>query len=171
MTTRIGRSSNFRRPNDREPNPVGQINRQRSRLTVRIKHPTRDLARICKVMGLKPIRIWTRGDKRITPVGKEIGGVREYSYCAIELASSSRNSMQKQVATVITVLRPHKRMLRRISSTGGRISFFIGWFCARDTGERLDWEVLSAMAEMRISLDINIYIECTPTRRSTDKMR
>jgi hypothetical protein len=49
-------------------------------------------------------------------------------------------------------------MLRRLSSTGGRVSFFVGWFCEEYTGESFDREILEAMADLRIALDLNIYI-------------
>lgn len=49
-------------------------------------------------------------------------------------------------------------MLRRLCSTGGRISFYIGWFCDEHTGEALSHEILAQMADLRIALDLNIYV-------------
>jgi len=60
------------------------------------------------------------------------------------------------------LLRPHRRILRKPSSTGSRISFFVGWFCDEHTGESLDCEILNEMADLRIALDLNIYIPDQP---------
>ncbi len=42
-------------------------------------------------------------------------------------------------------------------STGGALSFFVGWFSDGDAGERLAWPLLRELAELRISLELDVY--------------
>jgi uncharacterized protein DUF4279 len=113
---------------------------------------------VCRTLGLRPKVIWKRGDERRTPKGTRIGGTRSDSHCSIELGATSRAGLSKKIETAVRLLKPHRTLLRRLSSTGGRISFYIGWFCDEHTGEALSHENLARMAELRIALDLNIYV-------------
>jgi hypothetical protein len=66
--------------------------------------------------------------------------------------------LSKKIDAAAGLLKPHRTILRRLSSTGGRISFHIGWFCGQHTGEALGYEILADMADLHIALDLNIYV-------------
>jgi hypothetical protein len=134
------------------------MKRQRTKLSLHIKHPTRDLSIVCDAFGIRPKHLWTAGDERRTPKGNKIGGFRTASYCSVDLGPTTRQPLLKQIESALELLKPHRRMLRRLSSTGGRISFFVGWFCEEHTGESFDHGILEAMADLGIALDLNIYI-------------
>jgi hypothetical protein len=131
---------------------------QRNKLSLHLKHPTRDLSIICRALGLRPKVIWRKGEERQTPKGRSIGGVRDISYCSIDLGVTSKVDLSKKVEMAIELLTPHRILLRRLSSTGGRASFNIGWFCNEDTGEELRYDILARMADLCIALDFNIYV-------------
>ncbi|UFZ06971.1 hypothetical protein LQG66_11990 [Bradyrhizobium ontarionense] len=59
-------------------------------------------------------------------------------------------------------LAPHRALLRRLVATGGRVSFYVGWFCDEHTGEAFDWNLLAALADLRIVLELNIYVPDPP---------
>ena len=135
-----------------------EMKHQRTKLSLHIKHPTRDLSTVCNAFGLRPAHLWKVGDERRTPKGKMIGGLRTESYCSVHFGPTTREPLSKQMEAALTLLKPHRRMLRRLSSTGGSISFFVGWFCNRDTGESFDFQIFEEMANLRIALDLNIYV-------------
>ena len=157
------RCGNFHPPSESTGDKERLMDRQRTRLSLHIEHPTRDLASVCETLGLQPNHIWKKGDERRTPIGTKIGGTRASSYLSIELDASSREPMQKRIEAALALLKPHRTLLRRLSSTGGMIRFYVGWFCVEDTGERLSWQILAAMADLRIGLDLNVYVENAPT--------
>jgi len=138
------------------------MKRQRAKLSLHIEHPNRDLSRVCNVLGLRARHIWKKGDERRTPKGNKIGGIRETSYCSIEFGPPSREPLAKQIEANLTPLKRHRAMLRRLYSTGGTISFYVGWFCDESTGETLNSRLLSAMSELRIALELNIYLRDDP---------
>lgn len=134
------------------------MKKQEIRLSLRIKHPSRDLSGVCAALGFKPLNIWKKGDERRTPKGNKIGGLCEDSRCSIDFKLPSRMPLSKQVEAVLLLLTPHRTMLRRLSSTGGAISFYVGWFCDEDTGETLNAHILEQMARLKIALELNIYL-------------
>ena len=131
---------------------------QRTQLSLHLAHPTRDLAIICRTLGLRPKVIWKKGDERRTPKGRSIGGMRDSSYCSISLGAASKLALSKKAQAAVKLLRPHRRLLRRLASEGGRISFYVGWYCYEHTGEALSHEVIAQMADLSIALDLNVYV-------------
>ncbi|MBR0825908.1 DUF4279 domain-containing protein [Bradyrhizobium manausense] len=134
------------------------MNRYRARLHLRLNHPTRDLSIVCNRLGLKPARIWKRGDERRTPKGNSLGGRRASSSCAIDFGPTSRKTVAKQIAAALERLEPHRAMLRRLSSTGGTASFSVGWFLDEDSGETFSSDLLRAMTRLQIALDLHAYL-------------
>jgi Domain of unknown function (DUF4279) len=137
---------------------VSSLGTQRTKLSLHLKHPTRDLSTICRTLGLRPKIIWKEGEERRTPKGRRLAGVRESSYCSIDLGATSKVELSKKIESAVRSLKPHRAILRRLTSTGGRISFYVGWFCDNDTGETLSSEILRQMTDMEIALDLNIYL-------------
>jgi hypothetical protein len=129
-----------------------------SRISLHVKHPTRDLSSVCDTLELHPLRLWKVGDERRTPKGRKIGGLRKESAFSAALGSPNRSPLSKQIETALMKLKPHRRMLRRLSSTGGQISFFVGWFLDAHAGESFSDQILKEMADLRIALDLNIYV-------------
>jgi len=43
-------------------------------------------------------------------------------------------------------------------ATGGQTSLSVGWFCDENTGEELDAEVLASMTDLRMKLELFIYV-------------
>jgi hypothetical protein len=140
------------------------MKRQRAKLSLHIKHPTRDLSRVCNALGFKPRHIWKKGDERQTPRGNKIGGIREASYCSIDFGLPSREPIAKQIEANLVLLKRHRATLRKLSSSGGTISFYVGWFCDETTGEILSNELLWAMTDLRIALELNIYLRSRARR-------
>jgi Domain of unknown function (DUF4279) len=131
---------------------------QRNKLSLHFRHPNRDLSIVCRTLGLRPKIIWKKGDERRTPKGHGIGSVRDYSYCSIELGAASKVQLSKKIEKAVESLNPHRALLRTLASTGGRTSFYIGWFCAEDTDDAFGSDILARMADLRIALDFNIYV-------------
>ena len=134
------------------------MKRQRTQLSLHITHPTRDLSLVCDALGMRPRYLWQAGEKRRTPKGTRFDGFRTTSYCSIDLGSTTRKPLSNQIEAALVLLKPHRRLLRRLSSKEGRISFFVGWFCDEHTGDSLECQILDEMIDLRIALDLNIYV-------------
>jgi hypothetical protein len=109
-------------------------------------------------MGLVPTRIWKKGDERKTPKGTKTGGTRANSYCLIAFGEKSPKPLSEKIESALSILKPYREILRELSSSGGALSFFVGWFLDDNTGSYFDWEILNEMAELHIGLDLDIYL-------------
>ncbi|PSO22121.1 hypothetical protein C7G42_09610 [Bradyrhizobium sp. MOS003] len=134
------------------------VNRYRAQVSLKLKHPTRDLSRVCKALGLEPKHIWKMGDERRTPKGNPLGGNRDSSYCLIELGPTSRKSLAKKIESALGRLQSHRALLRRLSSTGGKVTFSVGWFLDEHSGETFSGDSLKSMARLQIGLELHAYL-------------
>ncbi|MGA7806945.1 hypothetical protein [Bradyrhizobium sp.] len=111
---------------------------QATKVTLHLHHPTRDLRQVCAALGLVPRHVWKKGDERQSPNGRNLGGFRDSSYCSADLGETSRETLPKKIEAALMRLEQHREILEEVWSTGGRLSFFVGWFLDEDTGGTLD---------------------------------
>src|SRR5277367_327318 len=62
-------------------------------LSFRISHSKDDLSEIPSRLRLEPRVCWKKGEPRVTPTGRAIGGVRKDSYCLFELQRKKKNDL------------------------------------------------------------------------------
>lgn len=58
-------------------------------VSLRLQHPTLDLAGLAAEFQLTPTRIWTAGAPRTTPAGDPLAGIQQESYCALRIITPS----------------------------------------------------------------------------------
>jgi hypothetical protein len=141
---------------------------QKSVLSLHLHHPTRDLSVVCAALGLVPNRIWKMGDERQAPKGQKLGGLQDRSSCSIDLGASSREPLSEKIESALALLKPHRAILRDLSSEGGEVIFYVGWFLDEHTGDSLGWQILEEMSDIRIELQLNIYVP--DERRAPDEL-
>ncbi len=107
-------------------------------------------------LGLQAKTHWTVGEPRKTPKGTLLDGVRQESYCAFEMGEGDDGELALCLERAVTLLSKHRDFLRRINASGGMAEFFITWEPAGDTGQTFDADLIGAMADLRISLGINV---------------
>lgn len=129
----------------------------RSKLSLHIRHPDRDLSIVCESLNLAPKNLWKKGDERRTPKGHKLTGIRDNSFCTVEMEATNL-PLQDQIERALNLLAPHRSIFREISSNGGQTSFYVGCFLDEDSVENFEWRVLESMADLRISLELNIYL-------------
>jgi hypothetical protein len=137
---------------DRMPSPL-------TSLSLRIQHPTLDLIPVCLNLGLTPKIIWRAGEDRVTPKGNPIGGTRDQSYCSVEFFRLSSKETSDQILEVLKELGKHQAAIRNISSSGGRVSLYLGIFSSADFAWVLPGDIITPLGQMKIEIDVNVYIE------------
>ncbi|HTZ79045.1 MAG TPA: hypothetical protein VMC10_14105 [Stellaceae bacterium] len=94
----------------------------------------------------------------MTPKGNVLEGVYDSSFCTIRLDPSDPGAdLAGHIATILIRLQPHRETLRTFVDDGGELSFFIGWFVDGNVGATLGVELLKALADLRISLELDVY--------------
>lgn len=133
------------------------MNTARYKVSLRIEHPFLDLSFVPTSLGMQPVRIWKIGDERVTPTGSHLGGRRDYSYCMVDMGGDCNAALELQIRQAISKIKSHRDTLDQVTTTGGTVGFFIGWFSHGDSGIRIQIETLRELCSLNIQLDINVY--------------
>ena len=126
------------------------------KLSFSADHPSADLSELPVKLGMSPKRLWKVGEPRVAPNGRVIGGNHRSSYCSIEFESSPEG-LPTSLRMSVEKLSQHKQLLDEFSKVGVNFRFFIGWFSEFNSEDRLDWQLLSSIAALKISLDFDFY--------------
>ncbi len=88
-----------------------------------------------------------------------LAGVNRESYWTTRVAegNSESASLSDVIRRLIIDLTPHKPLFETLRREGGSIEFFVGWFFDGNSGDVLDFDVLSKMADLKIDLSLDVY--------------
>lgn len=134
-------------------------------ISLRVNHPSKSAIEICTRLDLQPFSSWSVGCPRYMTDGRLIFASASETYCGFKIPGLLEKEMQEidggdldeRLWTAAQFLEPKGDFLREIVETGGRNEFFIGCFFDRMSGETLQWQVLSALAKLRIDVALNLY--------------
>ena len=125
---------------------------------MRLTHPNMASEDISAALGMKPRFSWTAGEPRRRPDGVELPGTNDKTYWCCPLAVDPSSSLVDALRASISNLQNCKPFLQTFVETGGEIEYFIGWFTtATSGGDTLDWELLRQLADLKISLSLDVY--------------
>ena len=146
------------------------------RISLRLKHPSANLAEIYQVLSQMPEvipgRLCNIGEERTTPHGEKLDGHYTESWCGFgftdEKQSSDDQTLSDAINTIMAKLSPHKDLFAGNSKTGGTADFFIGLFVDANCGVVLDVELLKKLADLQIEVGFDIY---PPDTTSADEVK
>ena len=137
---------------------MGSIDSYTFKLTLWIIHPDADSSAVPAKLGLPAADIWKKGDPIISSKGRDTGRLARQSRCMFKFAAPQDTSLPDGLRAAIELLNPCRDVLVDLDENGARMQFFVGLFSdgtnARDV---LDWKLLAALADLRISLDMDFY--------------
>lgn len=130
----------------------------RFRISLRLVHPSEDLAKCTNEFGLEPSRQWKTGDPRTTPRGNPLDGFRRESYWTAPLDASIHKDLESALAQVAGWLAEHELFLHKHANSGGSAELFIGFFLESfNTGFLLEPSLLAKYSSLGVALDFDMY--------------
>jgi hypothetical protein len=132
-----------------------------SGISLRLRHPDRDVSALLKEWGLEVGPSWVAGTPRTTPTGRPLGGDWPESYAASRLPADG-TTLAHRLRKILTRLEPIAQKMAAFVEDGGTAELFIGWHFERNSGDLLDWELLRGLADCRVSLSLDIYPDPQP---------
>lgn len=133
-----------------------------AQLSLRLFHKSLDLSGVCNALEMQPRIIWKVGDRRVTPAGIPLEGIRDESYCSIDLLPESRRPLESQVDEVMALLERHDATLKDFHREGGEVLVCIGWFFDADSGVTLGPSTIERLSRLHIGLDMHVYVPGIP---------
>jgi hypothetical protein len=126
------------------------------RISLRIKHPNVDPALVAAQLGWKLRASWLAGSQRLSPSGQPLG-IADHSYCNFTLDHSSNASLVDALKVNLQYLSARKEFMKELTSTGGKLEFYVGWFVEHHAGEVLEAKLLRELGELGIDLTLEVY--------------
>ncbi len=129
-------------------------------ITLRIRHASRDLSEIGSTLDIAPTRVWRVGEKRTTPTGRPLKGTNRESYWYSELlrGESSVRPISDAFDEMIEKLELHAAFFQELSSDGGGVELFVGWFFPDgSSGDVFGHSLLARLSVLKIDLCFDIY--------------
>jgi hypothetical protein len=122
-----------------------------------IKHPSTDPADISDRLGIKPGLARKVGDQRLTPIGRALPGVyRETTWSHSEPSSGGRHFFAA-IVRLIDQLEPNREYIKGLVETGGYVGLIADLGGRVNIGDEMDWQQLSRLAAMKISLGVEVF--------------
>lgn len=125
-------------------------------VSLRFRHPDIDPQIICDTLKLSTKSRWKAGEPKMTPKGALLQGHNKESYCAFRVAHAYETDASEIIVHMNQRLRHHADFLTQIRSTGGRIEYYVSWYCKGNCGDTFGVVLLHELA----ALGIDLTIEC-----------
>lgn|SRR5215813_3438751 len=126
-------------------------------VSFRIEHPSIDPREISAKLSLTADTSWMTGDRRRSPKGTPLKGNYKTTYWSYTLKHRPDMRLADCLEAFTISIESHKEFLTKIRSTGGRCECFIGWFSGPNSGEMLNYQLLSKLSHLQIDLALDVY--------------
>lgn len=97
------------------------------------------------------------GEPRKTPTGQLLEGIYKINYCVFEFENIENEELVAAIDRIVNELIPFTSLFNKISDTGGRSEFFISWYSEYNSGEIIEWELMSKLASLHIDIALDVY--------------
>ena len=132
-----------------------------SAISLRLRHPQRDVRDLLEGWGLDAGGSWVAGEKRTTPKGAPLEGVWPDSYAFARLPSEGAR-LSQCLNRVLAVLEPFSNELAAFVQAGGRAELFVGWHFDANSGDVLESSLLRRLSDCGLDLSLDVYPKVEP---------
>jgi hypothetical protein len=126
-------------------------------LSFRVFHPRESVARINKVVGLKPRVQNDVGVRRATPKGHLLDGTYDRTYCSYKLKDGMNSSLLACLSSWNLYFARRKLGLKKLSRSGGKLEYFLGLYIKSNGGLELDPKLIADAGRLGITFALDIY--------------
>jgi hypothetical protein len=126
-----------------------------------VRHPDIDPARITRALGLQPGHVWREGEQRKGAGGKTLAGNHRESYWICEIVARPKFPVEhvrveSELARVLQLLRKSMDFMQDLHHGGGVIELLVTVFARGDFRMELLSEESALLGRMGVSLAIEI---------------
>lgn len=116
---------------------VTQVKDHEFTLSLVIRHPDIDPARITNTLGLQPGHVWRKGEQRMDPAGAGLGGNHRESYWLCEIVPRPKfpgenHRAESELSRVVQMLRKSLGFMQDLHHDGGVIQILVTVFARGD---------------------------------------
>jgi hypothetical protein len=149
-----------------------RVPRRRFSLDLSIVHPLMDPAEISAALGLEAHVSHRAGDPRSTPKGTPLpGSYRRTAWRYSVRWEVGDQHFAKEFSEFVASLQPHVAFLRRIRDAGGEAMVILQFLGDGYFGDVLSMDILQNMAELKLDLGIECFVDVQSCSRGIFRSR
>jgi hypothetical protein len=157
----LERESHPPQTRDRRAND-GSMSEYEFTISLRLRHPDIDPARITGTLGIEPQHTWKVGDARRDPAGTALEGVYRESYWVAQLMeqpqlASARVSVESVLLQTLAHLRRSQSFLAQLHAEGGVAELHISLFARTDFRLELSAQSLALLGHLGLAVALDIH--------------
>lgn len=130
-------------------------------ISLRVRHPTVDPARITQTLGIQPQHTWKAGDTRRDPLGAQLGGAHRESYWMARLMEapelSSEVSVESVLMQTVAQLRRSHAFLEQLTIEGGVAELHVSLFARENFRLDLPPDTLASFGRLGLAVALDIH--------------
>jgi len=132
-------------------------------ISLHIRHPSIDPARITQTLGLEPQHTWQAGAPRRGPAGEELEGIYRESYWTARLMddpqlSSEQISVESVLTQTVSLLRRSHGFLEQLITDGGVAELHVSLFARGDFRLDLLAESLALLGRLGLAIVLDVHL-------------
>jgi len=137
-------------------------------ISLRIRHPTVDPAKITEALGIEPQHTWRAGDPRRDPAGEELDGDYRESYwmgrlMAAPQLSSDKVSVEIVLKRTLDQLRRSQEFLDELNTDGAVAELQVSLFARENFRLELPAESLALLSRLRVAVALDVHLHTPHT--------
>jgi hypothetical protein len=129
----------------------------RYEVSLMIKHPSLDPARISQELGLVPEHSWVAGAPRRTPAGTSLPGTYPNSYWVTSQVVRGRRFFFEGAVAMLERLEAASEFIRGVTDSDGKVSITVNLYGGQNIGDAIDWSVLMRFAALEVELGVEVF--------------
>ena len=131
-------------------------------VSLRIRHPTIDPAKITAGLGIEPQHTRRAGEPRCDAAGVELGGAHHDSYWMGRLMdepqlSSDSVSVERVILKTLSQLRRAQSFLEQLNAEGGVAELLVSLYAREDFRLELPSDSLTLLGRMHLSVALDVH--------------
>jgi hypothetical protein len=126
-------------------------------MRVLVVHPDADPADITRETGLVPSRAWRCGEPRFTPKGTRLEGVWRDTRWSHRFELDKNATIETAIASALGALTVARPLIATLRGTGGTAELIMSLPGDTYRGALVSIELLKALADLGISLGIEVF--------------
>jgi hypothetical protein len=142
-------------------------------MSLRIRHPTMDPARITQSLGIEPQHSWRAGEPRCDPAGAPIEGAYRESYWMTRLIEDPRLSggtfsVESLLDQTFSQLRRSQQLFEELQADGGVAELDVTVFARKDFRLDLSADVLAAFGRLGLAIALEVRLLPSMSNRAPE---
>jgi len=142
-------------------------------ITLRIRHPDIDPARITDRLGIEPQAVWRKGDARLGADGKPLQGTHRESYWTGRLMptpqlSAEYSSVEAELHKILNQLRKSQEFFLELRSDGAICELHVSLFARQEFRVDLSSSSLGLLGRLGLAVALEVHPHMPAPRPSSN---